>query len=139
MRKHFTLIELLVVIAIIAIMAAVLMPALSSVTDRARVTECNANLTHIAIDLRMYFNDQGAYPPTLRALHETQFITDDSLLVCTKTGATYYYHQPDQETSTDAIVCACVDPAVPEGSRPHSFRKSFVTLRKGGKLVEVGR
>jgi prepilin-type N-terminal cleavage/methylation domain-containing protein len=138
-RSGFTLIELLVVIAIIAILAATLMPVFSSATDRARVTECRSNLTHIAIALRMYYNDQGAYPPELRTLYETGFITDDSLLVCTKTGGTYYYARPDEQTPTDRIVCACVRPDTPDGRRPHSFRHSLVALQKGGKLVEMGR
>lgn len=138
-RIGFTLIELLVVIAMIAILAASLMPALSSATDRARVTQCRSNLTHIAIALKMYYNDQGAYPPELRTLYDAGFITDDTMLVCTKTGRTYSYSRPDAETATDEIICACVSPNAPDGRRPHSFRHSFVALQKGGKLVEIGR
>ncbi len=135
----FTRIERLVVIAMIAIMAAALMPAVSSATDRARVTECRSNLTHIAIALRMYYNDQGAWPPDLEALYEAGFITDPSLLVCTKTGAHYHYARPGEGTPTDEIVCACVDPDTPDGERPHSFHHSMVGLQKGGRLIEIGR
>lgn len=138
-NRGFTLIELLVVIAIIAIMAAALMPAISSSLDRARVTECRSNLTHLAIALRMYYNDQGGYPPTLAALFEGGFITDDSLLCCTKTGAEYYYDPPTRKDPVDAAVAACVNPTIPEGQRPHSFRNSLLILQKGGKIVEVGR
>ncbi len=138
-KYGFTLIELLVVIAIIAIMAATLMPAISSSLDRSRVTECRSHLTHMAIALRMYYNDQGAYPPTLSALLETGFITDDSLLCCTKTGAEYYYRPPTPKDSVETTVAACVDPAIPQGRRPHSFRNSLLVLQKGGKIVEVGR
>ncbi len=135
----FTLIELLVVIAIIAILSAALMPAVSSSLDRSRVNQCHSNLTHVAIGLRMCYNDQGGYPPTLSALLEAGFITDDSLLCCTKTGAQYYYHPPLPDDSVDTVVVACVDPATPSGQRPHSFRHSFLVLHKGGKIVEVGR
>ncbi len=138
-KYGFTLIELLVVIAIIAIMAATLMPAISSSLDRSRVTECRSHLTHLAIALRMYYNDQGAYPPTLSALLETGFITDDSLLRCTKTGAEYYYRPPSTKDSVATTVAACVDPATAQGQRPHSFRNSLLVLQKGGKIVEVGR
>jgi len=135
----FTLIELLVVIAIIAIMAAALMPAVTSATDRARVNECRSHLTHVGIALRMYYNDQGAYPPDLETLHDREFITDPSLLLCTKTGAGYHYAQPTDSTSMDAIVCSCVSPRTAESERPHSYHHSFVALHKGGELVEVGR
>lgn len=135
----FTLIELLVVIAMIAIMAAALMPAVTSATDRARVNECRSNLTHVAMALKMYYNDQGVWPEDLRTLHEREFVTDPSLLVCTKTGAHYHYERPDADTPTDALVCSCVAPDTPDGERPHSYKHSFVALHKGGELVEVGR
>jgi len=135
----FTLIELLVVIAIIAVLSAALMPAISSSLDRSRVTQCRSNLTHLAIALRMYYNDQGDYPPSLSALLDAGFITDDSLLRCTKTGAEYYYCPPTRKDSVDTTVAACVDPATPEGQRPHSFRHSLLGLQKGGKIVEGGR
>ena len=60
-RKGFTLIELLVVIAIIALLMAILMPALKRVKGQAQKVSCQARLKQWGLIFKLYADDHDGY------------------------------------------------------------------------------
>ena len=92
-RRAFTLIELLVVVAIIAILAALLLPALSLAKQKAGATQCLSNVRQMMLATSMYAEaNQGEYPWTFTG-------------VVAGAGVCWFSYIQPQLTSTNVLLC----------------------------------
>ena len=70
-RRGFTLIELLVVIAIIALLAGLLLPALSAARRRAKVTHASSECKQVSMGWKSFYNDYREFPSGIQEMTTT--------------------------------------------------------------------
>jgi prepilin-type N-terminal cleavage/methylation domain-containing protein/prepilin-type processing-associated H-X9-DG protein len=137
-RRAFTLIELLVVIAIIAILAALLLPALASAKAKAQAIHCASNLKQVVLGELMYAADYKETTPAT---------------VNRKSGYSWvfvlwqnnYFPQPQDTNSTSVLLCPSQKPLtfdfsgnnfygiiVPPDSSPWNL-----TFKLGGNVTSI--
>ncbi len=137
--REFTLIELLVVVSIIAILASLLLPALSSARERARRASCMSNQKQVFLAYQMYVDDANGHAVSPQIYGASMRLTANNWTVGTGwVGVGNYFDGPmnlgalvlDYTGTVDPMYC----PSHPySGSYKAAAEKEFDIIRQTGQ------
>lgn len=122
--KAFTLVELLVVIALIAILAALLLPALARGKALAKRAYCQNNLRQLGLGLNMYAGDHAKFPPCFQDTRTLVILWNAALLPYVGRQTEVFYcpaYPPDYRWTTAPSRSGFSFPMNIDGSVPFSY------------------
>jgi prepilin-type N-terminal cleavage/methylation domain-containing protein/prepilin-type processing-associated H-X9-DG protein len=138
-RKSFTLIELLVVVAIIAVLVALLLPALKSAREHAKKTQCLANLNSFGKAFQYYANDNWGFTPPRMVYEEHGWaVTSWKCLLAPYMGVSpadlWPWGPPRGEWKGSLLVMKCPGNLIPRWTVEHYYGLNMWGLTKWGTM-----